>query len=131
MREQLETLNYQQLLKIAREYNKSVSVPLPTNVSKTDLIGYILNHAKDVGKLLMAMASVRSEETKVKLPRVKMEEGMSPEEISAMERRKARFERRLDRAKLIYEPLEGEMSKAEEKAYKAKVKQIKDEYKKK
>jgi hypothetical protein len=47
-----------------------------------------------------------------------------------MERRKARFERRLDRAKAIYEPLEGEtMSKADEKAYKARVKAIKADYK--
>jgi hypothetical protein len=130
MREQLETLNYQQLLKIAREYNKAVAVPLPNNVSKADLVGYILTHAKDVGKLLMVMSAVRGEETKAKLPRVKKDEGMSADEISALERRKARFERRLDRAKLMFEDVEGKMSKADEKAYKARVKQIKEDYKK-
>jgi hypothetical protein len=62
MREQLETLNYQQLLKVAREYNKAVGIPLPNNVSKTDLVGYILTHAKDVGTLLKIMAGVRAGE---------------------------------------------------------------------
>lgn len=129
MREQLETLNYQQLLKVARTYNMSQSIPLPTNVSKADLITAILKHAKDVGQLLSVLASVRGEEQKVKLPKVKMPSGLSPEEVAAFERRKARAERRLDRAKLIYEPLEGEkMSKADEKAYKARVKKIKEDY---
>jgi len=62
MREQLETLNYQQLLKVAREYNKIVSVPLPNRVVKKDLIEYILKHAKDVGTLLSVLSSVRSGE---------------------------------------------------------------------
>lgn len=130
MREQLETLNYQQLLKVARTYNMENSIPLPANISKSDLITAILKHAKDVGKLLSVLAGVRGEEQKVKLPKVKVDASMSPEEVAAMERRKARFERRLDRAKLMYEPVEGEtMSKADEKAYKAKVKQIKTDYK--
>jgi|LakMenEpi03Aug12_release.lakeMendotaPanAssembly.Ray.scaffolds.fasta_scaffold304645_2 hypothetical protein len=131
MREQLETLNYQQLLKVARSYNMSQSIPLPTNVSKADLITAILKHAKDVGQLLSVLASVRGEQQKAAaFPKVKRTPDMSDEEFAAMERRKARFERRLDRAKAIYEPLEGEtMSKADEKAYKARVKAIKADYK--
>lgn len=129
MREQLETLTYQQLLKLARTYNMENSIPLPANISKADLITAILKHAKDVGKLLGALAGVRSEEQKAKLPKVKVEAGMLPEEIAAMERRKARFERRLDRAKNRYEDVEGKMSKEDEKAYKAKVKEIKADYK--
>jgi hypothetical protein len=62
MREQLENLNYQQLLKVSREYNKIVSVPIPAGVTKKDLIDYILKHAKDIGTLLKIMSSVRSGE---------------------------------------------------------------------
>lgn len=130
MREQLETLNYQQLLKVARSYNLSQSIPLPANVSKTDLITAILKHAKDVGQLLSVLAGVRGEQQKAPtLPKLKRTRDMSDEEFSALERSKARAERRLDRAKLMTEPLEGEkMSKADEKEYKRRVKAIKADY---
>lgn len=68
MREQLEKMTYQQLLKVARSYNLSVSVALPANISKEDLITNILKQATDMGKLLAAMANARSVEKKPKLP---------------------------------------------------------------
>lgn len=130
MRELLDALSYQQLLAVAREYNKQVSVPIPSGVLKKDLVEYILKHAKDAGKLLSVLSSVKKAEPKITLPKVKVEAGMTTDEVNALERRKARFERRLERAKLIYEPIEGdEMSKADAKAYKAKVKEIKEAYK--
>lgn len=62
MREILESLNYQQLLMVAREYNKKVSIPLPNRVLKEDLVDYILKHGKDVGVLLKTISGVRSGE---------------------------------------------------------------------
>lgn len=62
MRELLESLNYQQLLMVAREYNKKVSIPLPNRVLKEDLVDYILKHGKDIGVLLKTISGVRSGE---------------------------------------------------------------------
>ena len=129
MREQLEKMSYQQLLKIARSYNLSVSVALPQNISKEDLITNILKQATDMGKLLAAMGSARASEDKPSLPKVKRTPSMSEDEFSALERRRERTMRRLDRAAMITEPLEGERSKAEEKEYKSRVKKIKADYK--
>lgn len=129
MREQLEKMTYQQLLKIARSYNLSVSVALPQNISKEDLITNILKQATDMGKLLSAMASARATEEKPTLPKVKTTPDMLPEEVRALERRRERAIRRLERASAITEPLEGKRSKAEEKEYKARVKKIKADYK--
>ena len=99
MREQLEKMSYQQHLKIARAYNLSVSVALPAS------------------------------EDKPTLPKVKRTPSMSDDEFAALERRRARGMRKLERAELITEPLEGQRSKAEEKEYKSRVKKIKAEYK--
>ncbi len=38
-----------------------VSIPLPANITKQDLIENILKHAKEVGRLLSVLESVRSE----------------------------------------------------------------------
>jgi hypothetical protein len=129
MKEQLESLNYQQLLRVAREYNKKVSIPLPTNVSKEDLVKYIQTHAKDVGELLSILSSVRSEE-KPLLPMVKRIKGELDVEYEARVRKRERGLRALARAKTMYEPLDDteKMSKADEKAYKAKVKELKARY---
>jgi len=129
MREQLETLSSQQLFKVAREYNKIVSVPLPSGVVKKDLIDYILKHAKDVGTLLRIMSSVRGEEKPI-LPSVKSR-GMDEDERMRAERKRERGIRKIKRAKLKYESIvEGEpMTKQDEKSYKAEVKAIKGKYK--
>jgi hypothetical protein len=129
MREQLETLNYQQLLKVAREYNKAVSVPLPTNVSKEELVKYILTHAKDVGKLIEILGGVREEKAPV-LPKVKSR-GMDEDERMRAERKRERGLRAIERAKLKYESIvEGEpMTKQDDKKYKAEVKAIKAKFK--
>jgi hypothetical protein len=129
MREQLEKMSYQQLLKIARAYNLSVSVALPQNISKDDLITNILRQATDMGKLIAAMGSARASEDKPTLPKVKRTPSMSDDEFAALEKRRARGMRKLERAALITEPLEGQRSKAEEKDYKSRVKKIKAEYK--
>jgi len=130
MKEQLNTLSLQQLLKVAREYNKAVGVPVPSGVLKKDLIEYILKHAKDVGTLLKIMASVRDEEKPI-IPQVKRSKEMDDLEYSALVRKRERAVRGIARAKLKYEPIvEGEkMTKEDEKKYKAEVKAIKDKFK--
>ena len=128
MKEQLDSLTFQQLLTVAREYNKKVSVPIPANVRKDQLVGYIQTHAKDIVELLKILADVRGQE-KPLLPPVKRSKDMLDEEFEAAKRRRERGIRSIERAKAKNEPLEGgPMSKEEEKKYKKEVTAIKKRY---
>jgi hypothetical protein len=135
MKEQLDSLTYTQLLKVARAYNLGVSIPMPANISKEDLVGNIMKHATQIGRLLEVLASVRGEEKPMKeeLPKIKKTAGMDEDEFQRMKRQRERDLRKIARAKLIYEPIvEGEeMSKADKKALKERVSAVKDKYKSK
>ena len=128
MKEQLESLTLQQLLTIARQYNKKVSVPIPPNVRKDQLVTYIQTHAKDISELLKILADVRGQQKPV-LPAVKRDKSMPDEEYEALKRKRERGIRAIERAKAKYEPLEGgEMSKEDSKKYKKEVSELKKRY---
>jgi len=123
MRDQLDSLNYQQLLKVARQYNLGVSIPLPANISKGDLIENILKHAKEVGRLLSVLESVRGEtKPSITLKKVKRTPDMSEEEFKALERKRERGLRAIKRAELVFD------SPEEAKQLKKKLKEIKETY---
>lgn len=125
MRDQLESLNYQQLLKVARQYNLGVSIPLPAQISKEDLIGNILKHAKEVGRLLSVLESVRGEtKPSIVLKKVKRTPDISEEEFASLERRRERGMREIKRAEVMF----GEPE--EKKQLKKRLKEIKERYSK-
>jgi hypothetical protein len=114
MREQLEKMTYQQLLKIARSYNLSVSVALPANIRKEDLITNILKQATDMGKLLSAMASARaSEEKPVRTKKDKSSAGMGEEPTKKKRGRKPKAQAGAEpskETKTMSKELESELS---------------------
>lgn len=130
MKEHLDGMTYQQLLKVARAYNLGVSIPLKQNISKEDLVASIMKHAKEVGRLLQVIESVKREGKPVKeeIPKIRKTEGMDEMEYEAMVRRRERALRAIDRAKSKFEPFEGVMSASEKKQYKSAVKNIKERY---